>query len=82
MQLTDRSGSIQSDLLEIMPELAGAIGAPDETQLLVNEDDQELVQLETQSKSSMQDKLFNDLNSALNGESDLMSFLKQNKQEA
>jgi hypothetical protein len=60
-----------------MPELAGAIAPPDETQLEVrNQGDQELVQLESQSKSSSEDKLFNDLNSALNGESDLMSFLK------
>ena len=31
IQLTDRSDSIQSDLIDIMPELAGAIAAPDET---------------------------------------------------
>ena len=60
-----------------MPELAGVI-EDDNAQ-----PEMELVQLETESKIESQNKLFNDIESTLNGGSnDFLSFLKQNKNEA
>jgi len=72
LQLGDKMSSIQSELADVMPELAGAI--PDNN-------DETLVQLESQNKIVSQEKLFNDISSTLNGSNDFLSFLKESKEE-
>ena len=67
--------SIQTELAEVMPELTGAISHDS------NQQDLELVQLESSSKMKSQNQLFDDIEAQLNVQkgSDLISFLKENK---